>query len=46
MVFEADEKLAQIYFAQFFSEVEILEPLSLREWFREVFKKAYERYRE
>lgn len=44
IIFEADERLAQIYFAQFFSEIEILEPLNLREWFKEVFKKTYEKY--
>ncbi len=31
--FECDNKLAQIYFAQFYDEIEILEPKELREWF-------------
>lgn len=42
--FECDEKLAQIYFAQFYDDIEILEPLSLRNWFKEKYsnlKKIY-----
>ncbi len=44
-VFECDIKLAQVYFPQFFSEVEILEPKELQEWFRDKFKKGYDLYR-
>lgn len=43
-IFECDEKLAQVYFAQFFSEVEILEPENLREWFKNIYEKAYKKY--
>lgn len=43
-IFQCDEKLAQVYFPQFFSEVEILEPQELRDWFKKKFKKAYDLY--
>lgn len=45
---ECDSKLAQIYFPQFLEEVEVLEPSSLRDWFREKsirFAKQYEKKR-
>lgn len=45
-LFEYDVKLAQIYFSQFLTEVEILEPKELREWFREKSKETYEMYLE
>lgn len=43
---ECTKKLAKIYFPQFLSNIEILEPLDLREWFIQKFKKAYENYGE
>lgn len=43
-LFECDEKLAQVYFPQFFSEVEILEPVSLRAWFKDKFFESYRVY--
>lgn len=42
--FECDEKLAQIYFSQFYNEAEILEPEDLREWYKEKSIKMYEIY--
>lgn len=45
-LFECDEKLAQVYFPQFFSEVEILEPASLRAWFKDKFLESYRVYGE
>lgn len=44
-VLQCDEKVAKIYFAQFFSEVEILEPLELKEWFREEYLNILMKYR-
>ncbi len=43
---ECTKRLAKIYFPQFLSNIEILEPLDLREWFIQKFKKAYENYGE
>lgn len=43
--FECDKKLAIVYFAQFFSTVEILEPLDLRENFIKELKKTLEIYK-
>lgn len=43
-LFECDEKLAQVYFPQFFSEMEILEPTELRKWFKNKFEKTYKIY--
>lgn len=42
--FECNEKLAKIYFAQFYDSVEILEPESLREDFKRTIKKIEEIY--
>ena len=42
--FECSEKLAKVYFAQFYDEIEIIEPESLRESFKENFKRTYEMY--
>lgn len=43
---ECTNRLAKIYFPQFLSEVEILEPLELREWFVKELRKAFEMYEE
>ena len=42
--FECSDKLAKVYFAQFYDEIEIIEPESLRESFKENFKRTYEMY--
>lgn len=44
-VFECSEKKAQVYFPQFFTEVEILEPESLRQWYRNKLEEALEYYK-
>lgn len=36
-VLECSEEKAKVYFAQFYNNVEILEPKSLRNWFKEIF---------
>lgn len=41
---ECTNRLAKIYFPQFLSNVEILEPLDLREWFKKELRKSLERY--
>ena len=41
---ECTNRLAKIYFPQFLSRVEILEPIELREWFKINFKKLSELY--
>jgi hypothetical protein len=41
---ECANRLAKIYFPQFLSHIEILEPLRLREWFKKELKKSLERY--
>ena len=38
--FECSEKLAKVYFPQFLSDADILEPRELRLWFKEQFEKA------
>lgn len=38
--FECSEKLAKVYFPQFLSDADILEPRELRLWFKEEFEKA------
>lgn len=38
--FECSEKLAKVYFPQFLSDADILEPRDLRLWFKEQFEKA------
>ena len=38
--FECSEKLAKVYFPQFLSNADILEPRDLRLWFKEEFEKA------
>jgi len=43
-VVEASSLKARLFFPQFMEEVEILEPLELREWFRERVKKMGEIY--
>jgi predicted DNA-binding transcriptional regulator YafY len=35
---------AKLYFSQFLDEVEILEPIELREWFKEKYTKAVSVY--
>lgn len=42
---ECDTKLAQIYFPQFLEEVEVLEPSSLRDWFREKAMRFAKQYK-
>ena len=42
--FECSDKLAKVYFAQFYDEIEIIEPENLRENFKENFKRTYEMY--
>lgn len=41
---EASQEKAKRYFSFFLDEVEILEPLELREWFKDKLKKAFEKY--
>ena len=41
---ECTNRLAKIYFPQFLSRVEILEPIELREWFKEKLKKSLDMY--
>ena len=43
--FECSEIRAKLYFAQFLGEVEILEPISLREWFKDGSKKMANLYK-
>ena len=43
--FECSDKLAKVYFAQFYDDIEIIEPESLRESFKENFKRTYEMYK-
>lgn len=38
--FECSEKLAKVYFPQFLSDADILEPRDLRLWFKDEFEKA------
>lgn len=42
--FECSEKKAQVYFPQFFTAVEILEPKSLRKWYKEKLQTALAYY--
>lgn len=42
--FECSEKKGEIYFAQFFELAEILEPISLREYFADKYKKTADKY--
>lgn len=42
---ECTNRLAKIYFPQFLSEVEILEPIELKEWFKKEFNKVASLYR-
>ncbi|MGL4862314.1 MAG: WYL domain-containing protein, partial [Cetobacterium sp.] len=37
---ECTNRLAKIYFPQFLSRVEILEPIELREWFKKELSKT------
>lgn len=41
---ECANRLAKIYFSQFLSKVEIIEPLSLRQWFIEEWKRGIAKY--
>ena len=43
--FECSEKLAKVYFAQFYDDIEVIEPESLRESFKENFGRTYEIYK-
>lgn len=45
-IFQATKKLGEIYFPQFVNEVEILEPIELREWMKEKLEKALKVYKE
>lgn len=42
--FKCSEQQAKRYFSYFLDEIEILEPLSLREWFIKKYKSALKRY--
>ena len=42
--FECDNKLALVYFAQFFSNVKILEPIELQEKLKNELKRTIEIY--
>ena len=44
-VFECSEALAKIYFPQFLSDAEVIEPRELRLWFKEQFDKACSVYK-
>lgn len=46
LIYECSIKKAKVYFPQFFKEVEILEPTELAKWFKNMYKEAYEKYRE
>lgn len=39
-------KLAKVYFTQFLSDVEIIEPFELREWFKQKYEEVAKLYRE
>ena len=43
--FECSEKLAKVYFAQFYDDIEVIEPESLRESFKENFGRTYKIYK-
>ena len=42
--FQCSEEKAKRYFAYFLDEIEILEPQSLREWFKIKYSNAYKKY--
>ena len=44
--FECAIKKAQVYFPQFLSNAEIIEPEILSKWFKEEYEKAYKNYKE
>ncbi|MGL4653080.1 WYL domain-containing protein [Cetobacterium sp.] len=44
-ILECSEEKAKRYFSFFLDEVEILEPIELREWFKNKYKKALEQYK-
>lgn len=44
-IFECSDKLAKIYFAQFYNDVEILEPQELKNWMKDIYKKLLEMYK-
>ena len=43
--FECSDLKAKLYFPQFLENAEIIEPQELREWFKQEFEKAAEKYR-
>ena len=43
--FQCSEKMAKVYFPQFYAEVEILEPISLREELKKDFQKILDLYK-
>ncbi|MEG0236506.1 MAG: WYL domain-containing protein [Cetobacterium sp.] len=43
-ILECTNKLAKVYFPQFLSNIEVLEPVDLREWFQKELKKALDIY--
>ena len=43
--FYCSDENAKIYFAHFYDNAEILEPLELRDWFKIKFKNMYELYK-
>ena len=44
-ILECSEEKAKRYFSFFLDEVEILEPIELREWFKNKYEKALEQYK-
>lgn len=44
-ILQCTNRLAKIYFPQFLSSVEILEPVELREWFKEEYNKTVTYYK-
>lgn len=42
--FECDEKLFKVYFSQFYSEIEIIEPENLRKWLKIEYEKLLDIY--
>lgn len=43
--FECSLKKAEVYFPQFFTDVEILEPIELRNWYKDMLEKALQNYK-
>ena len=45
-IFECSDLKAKLYFPQFLENAEIIEPQELREWFKQEFEKAAEKYKD